>query len=737
MFAKKLHRFVGLFLRRMLPHKSISNLKRGKTLQNGLSRMILSLITGLGMVIGDTTFQGVISVSANNTITIVDTLGTATPTTQFSLFGSGGQTIYSAQSLGPEFTLTESTTITEIGGFVNSQSLNLPFTVEIRPSLNDGPDPNTVLATYTLSHDNDPFVVSYESATMNLILGAGTYFALFASQGDDGGYLLASASDPFAYQSGLVRMGVLDPTTGFVYPTAEQFGAVRILGFTEPIIGVNLDIKPGSFPNSVNLKSEGVIPVAILTTDSFDASTVDADTVLFGVTGTESSPIHSALSDVDNDGDLDMIFQFPVLDTGLVIGDTQAQLTGETLDGQLIEGSDSINIVSKPVKIKSSVVDLGTLGGSYSYAYYINEHGQVIGVSETGTGEYRVFFWDNRVLTDVGSLGNGYSDPYGINDRGQVFGSSGTISGEARTFFWEKGVLIDVGALGGSYTYPQAMSESGQIIGISEVPSAGPHAFLWENGVINDLGTLGGSISYPGAINESSQIVGYSHTVSGEDRAFLWQDGNMVDLGTLGGSYSYAQDINLSGQILGFSETASGEGHPFLWENGIMQDLGTLGGYVTYPLAFNENGQVIGYGPTGTGDWHAFLWENDVMRDLGTLGGSYSITHSMNESGQIIGNSQTASGEDHAFLWDNGVMTDLGTLGGAYSYPQAINERGEIIGISQTASGEWHAFLWKAGIMTDLTSLGLLGATAINDRGQIIGVTITPSGDYHAALLKK
>jgi hypothetical protein len=43
-----------------------------------------------------------------------------------------------------------------------------------------------------------------------------------------------------------------------------------------------IDIKPGSFPNSINPRSKGVIPVAILTTDTFDATTVDPLSVTFG-----------------------------------------------------------------------------------------------------------------------------------------------------------------------------------------------------------------------------------------------------------------------------------------------------------------------------------------------------------------------------------------------------------------------------------------------------------------------
>jgi hypothetical protein len=108
---------------------------------------------------------------------------------------------------------------------------------------------------------------------------------------------------------------------------------------------VQIDIKPGSFPNSINPRSKGVIPVAILTTNSFDANTVDPTTVLFGPTGTEAALVHSALEDVDGDGDTDMILHFKTQDTGIVCGATSASLTGETFGGQAIEGSDSVKTV--------------------------------------------------------------------------------------------------------------------------------------------------------------------------------------------------------------------------------------------------------------------------------------------------------------------------------------------------------------------------------------------------------
>jgi hypothetical protein len=176
------------------------------------------------------------SVSHAQTVTVLNTLGTATPRTTFSVFGSSGYAIFREQFAGPPFTLTRRSVLTKVGAFVNNcgqitagvpQCPNtLPFVVQIRRSVNGAPDPDLLIAAAPLSHDNNPLVVSFESADFDDIpLEAGTYFAIFApQQATDAGLLLGLSQ---GYVSSITAVGVVTPT-GSTLDTAN-YAAVQII----------------------------------------------------------------------------------------------------------------------------------------------------------------------------------------------------------------------------------------------------------------------------------------------------------------------------------------------------------------------------------------------------------------------------------------------------------------------------------------------------------------------------
>jgi probable HAF family extracellular repeat protein len=73
------------------------------------------------------------------------------------------------------------------------------------------------------------------------------------------------------------------------------------------------------------------------------------------------------------------------------------------------------------------MTDLGTLGGYYSFAYGINDDGQVVGVSPTAAGVNHAFITGpNGVgMADLNSLvslpgGGVLTEAQGINNLGQV-----------------------------------------------------------------------------------------------------------------------------------------------------------------------------------------------------------------------------------------------------------------------------------------------------------------------------
>lgn len=94
-----------------------------------------------------------------------------------------------------------------------------------------------------------------------------------------------------------------------------------------PALPVNIDLKPGSWPNSINLNGNGVQAVALFGSPRLDVANVDVDSVRFGVVGDEAAAVHSGhIQDVNGDLFPDIVFHFRELEMG-ILADTPGETT--------------------------------------------------------------------------------------------------------------------------------------------------------------------------------------------------------------------------------------------------------------------------------------------------------------------------------------------------------------------------------------------------------------------------
>jgi hypothetical protein len=109
---------------------------------------------------------------------------------------------------------------------------------------------------------------------------------------------------------------------------------------------VPIDIRPGGTPNPINPRSQGSIPVAILSTPVFDApGQVDQLSLRFGPTGDENSLLRCHPEDVNQDGRFDLLCHFDTQRAAFAEGDVAGIVKGQTLTGRPIRGMDSVRIV--------------------------------------------------------------------------------------------------------------------------------------------------------------------------------------------------------------------------------------------------------------------------------------------------------------------------------------------------------------------------------------------------------
>lgn len=153
-----------------------------------------------------------------------------------------------------------------------------------------------------------------------------------------------------------------DDGNGPTWKTAEfvQDAEADVIQATLPVLStislglrpleVQIDVKPGSSTNTINLGAAGVVPVAVLGSSTLDVGAIDVNSLTLGggpvkIAGKSEKSL-CRLEDSNQDGFTDLVCHMTnVTSHETVEGETVAVLQGRMLDGVVIRGRDVIRIV--------------------------------------------------------------------------------------------------------------------------------------------------------------------------------------------------------------------------------------------------------------------------------------------------------------------------------------------------------------------------------------------------------
>jgi probable HAF family extracellular repeat protein len=384
-----------------------------------------------------------------------------------------------------------------------------------------------------------------------------------------------------------------------------------------PFVAVDLGTIGGDFSEASAVSSEGIV----VGRSSVDDSVARHAFMWSQVTG--MIDLGTLKDDKGEDGN--QSFATAVSDDGVIAG-----------VGYLPNGTSFHAFVRTPA---NGVVDLGTLGGFASQPTAMNSKGAVVGFSyvrELVNNEFRddvffhAFLWTERDgMVDLGTLGGKFSFAHAINDDGVVVGDAISQDGLPHAFKWtqETGKMIDLGTLGGSNSSAQAINDKGVVAGNSDTdPLNGDfHAFIWtrhrgltdigvprlkRDGLEQDRQSFAEKINDHFVIGQTFQRGDFEHA-----HGFAWTRGTgLVDIGTLGGDLgSHAAAVNDDGLVVGGSWTTGNAAfRAFAWSlSSGMMPLESPGGGGGRSEATAINGDlIVGSSCTaGNSGCHATLWK--------------------------------------------------------------------------------------------------------------------------------
>jgi probable HAF family extracellular repeat protein len=133
----------------------------------------------------------------------------------------------------------------------------------------------------------------------------------------------------------------------------------------------------------------------------------------------------------------------------------------------------------------SGLVDIGTLGGTYSAGSSINDHDEIAGVSSVaGSSLNHLFLYAQGHMRDLGTVAGESFVSAEINDRGEIVGSAINAAGVESSFIYRGHSFERIPVIADS------LNNKGEVAGSKTLASGSSQAFLYKEGKLVDLNDL-------------------------------------------------------------------------------------------------------------------------------------------------------------------------------------------------------------------------------------------------------
>jgi probable HAF family extracellular repeat protein len=352
-------------------------------------------------------------------------------------------------------------------------------------------------------------------------------------------------------------------------------------------------------------------------------------------------------------------------------------LACSTTDGPL--GVENVTTSSSAARS-----DLGTLGGSSSYAADINASNVVVGWSETPGGTTHAFRWSaSEGMVDLGTLpGDAASRAVAVLDGGQILGVSGDHDRWTAVVWSASGSIatLDIPLSPGFTTVlPSAFNARGDVVG----SDAGgfQHGWVWsESAGKYDLSENiqgGSNEGAASAVNAAGVVVVTTRANTCTRTAECWR------------TYLWTETTGYHG----------------IATPGLDPEANVTG------LALNEKGTVAGWTTLGTSSSTPYRWTLGtgftLLKNYSTASSGYGYATAVNSKGTVVGaDFDPSSGSIVASKWlSDGAITKLSPDDPNPSVAVAINSQGAIAGWAAVSNGINHAVLWQPSSLSSLAAV--------------------------------